>query len=143
MATNNKQEVKKEYAKELFSLWEKTSKKGEKYLENKLLKGFYNTNKKNPKEPDLRIHKVEVNGDLGGEYASIWCNVSKAGNKYLAGHINDEKKTKLIGFINKETKDGKLPKVRIYTQEEYDKFNKKSNVKDTKDEVINSDDLPF
>lgn len=141
--TNQKEEVKKEYPKEHIILWKKEGKKGVKYLDSSFYVAFYNTKKKNPNEPDLRIHVKEPDGKAGQEYASLWCNTSKNGNKYLTGHLNNVEKTKLVGFLSGKNKPEKAPDVRIYKQEEYDKFN--GRTPNPKADLVNveDDDLPF
>lgn len=126
MATQERKEVKA-----VVLLWDATSKKGEKYFESKYYKAFYNTNKKNPNEPDLRIFKIQEDGTLRKEeYASLWCNVSKKENKYLSGKRYDG--VGLVGFIHKTKKTDKSPAISIYIQAEYDA---------SKPEV--KEDLPF
>ena len=105
----------------------KVGKNGTKYLDSTYYVGFYNTKKKNPNEPDLRVHIKEPDGVAGKEVASLWCNTSKAGNKYLTGHLNNAEKTKLVGFLSGKNKPEKAPDIRIYKQEEYDKFNSKES----------------
>ncbi len=106
----------------VFALWKKTSKDGKPYFtgktegEDKLfLTGFFNTNKKNPKEPDLRVYTQDQNHELSKEpYISMWCNVAKSGRKYLSGKIGDKR---LVGFIN-DNADSKRPYVSVYYSED-------------------------
>lgn len=114
------EEVKQEFKLiEAFAMWKNESKAGTPYLKgidfkkNKLV-GFFNSNKKNPKEPDVRIYEVDADGKQGNEVASLWDNVGKKGN-YLTG-MTDEKE-KIVGFYNK-TEDEKRPYVRVYFREE-------------------------
>ena len=118
-ATN---EVKKEFTmKELFSLWKKESKAGKTYFEGKYqgasLRGFYNTQKKNPNEPDLRIYELTEEGELNKEeLLSVWCNVTDKGKKYLSGKFGGNR---VVGFINeKATTDNKQPYISIYFSED-------------------------
>ena len=104
---------------EAFVLWEKTSKAGRKYLSGKTseeldfleLVGFYNTNKKNPKEPDIRIYDIDSEGNQGNEVCSLWENISKNENRYLTGTTNDNEK--IIAFYTKEVINGR-PYIKAY-----------------------------
>ena len=109
---------------QVITLWKKEGKKGNAYFSGLTAKktqvrGFYNTNKKNLKEPDLRIYALNKNGELEKEeLASLWVNSSKDGKKkYLAGSINGL--SKIVGFINEKADDkNNLPYVRIYLADE-------------------------
>ena len=97
-----------------FSLWKKQDQNGKPYFSGKTeagkyLVGFYNTKKKNPKEPDLRVY---FQGDKGEELNtnvgySIWHNVNEKTNKqYFSGVYSDEENEisyKVVGFISKST----------------------------------------
>lgn len=103
---------------EVFALWKKTSQNGTPYFTGKTkdgvhLTGFFNGKKKNPKEPDLRVYTTDQNDELK-EYISMWCKVSKGGNKYLTGNVNG---VWFTGFIRKNDND-KAPYVTVYLQEE-------------------------
>ena len=106
-------------AKDIFALWKKTSKNGNTYFTGKSkeglnLRGFFNTNKKNPKEPDLRVY-ITDNGGLAKEpIISMWCNVSKNGNKFLTGKLGDDK---VVAFIRKTDND-KAPYLTAYLSED-------------------------
>lgn len=145
MATETKKtaEVKEErkYPKSNIALWKKTSENGKKYLANNDgLIGYYNTNKKNPKEPDLRVF-VKL-GSENLELASLWCNVSeKTGNKYLSGKLIDG--TKLIGFFNKVEEGSKKPNVLIYLNESEGSEVVEPKPTTTEGTKIQDDDLPF
>lgn len=149
--TTNTTEVKeaKEFAKPIILLWKEKGKKGTSFLKSKYYTGFYNTRKKNPNEPDVRIYKNLAEGGISQEeYASLWCNVSeKTGNKYLGGHLTDDKAVKLIGFIKKEKKNEKQPDVEIYLQEEFERYNPKQEgaikQESKQEKPINEDELPF
>lgn len=139
-----KKEERKNDLKEAFVLWINKSKKdeGTKYLsgyhfdkekeEQTDLIGFFNTNKKNPNEPDIRIY-LKDEEEHKEEVASLWSNVSEKGVKYLTGKTNENEK--LIGFFNKE-KINQRPDIRVYFKEE-DK--KQEMVK----EEVKEEDLPF
>lgn len=124
-ATQEKQQTQ---VKEVFALWKKESKDGKPYFSGKSrtnveLVAFYNGNKKNPNEPDLRIYAKDENGRAEEkELASMWCKVSeKTGNKYLSGKLNDQE-IYLRGFFNNE-KDSKRPYIKVYLQTELDAAN--------------------
>ena len=107
---------------EAFVLWENTSKAGTKYLTGKTseesdstkLVGFYNKNKKNPKEPDIRIYDIDSEGNQGNEVCSLWDNISKKDNRYLSGTTNENEK--IIAFYTKEIINGR-PNIRAYYQQ--------------------------
>lgn len=134
--------TKNSNAKPVFTLWKNTSKKGGSYFTGKGIKAFYNTKKSNPKEPDLRIYKVDEKGSLEKkELVSMWCNISKDGSKkYLSGKYEDGQK--LIGFINEgATAENKQPYIRIFFANDLDK-------KEAKEEPVPAlqtaeNDLPF
>lgn len=102
---------------EAFVLWKQTSKDGKEYLSghdlhnNKIL-GFYNTNKKNPKEPDITVHLINEEGKIVKEIASLWANVTENKKEYLTG-TTDEKE-KLVCFYGKKEK---APHIRAYFKE--------------------------
>lgn len=103
---------------EAFVLWENTSKAGSKYLSGNTteelqtkLVGFYNTNKKNPKEPDIRIYDVDADGKQGNEVCSLWENISKNENRYLTGTTNENEK--IIAFYTKDRINDR-PDIRAY-----------------------------
>lgn len=145
MATATKKETaKKEFTLEqVFAMWKKTSKNGNTYFSGKLggewLTGFYNTNKKNPKEPDIRIYKQE---DMEHEFVSLWCNATKNGKKILSGKLGDKK---LVGFINAKASE-KQPYSSVYYSDDAPK--KAGTVKTDKDGFMDvpdsvADELPF
>lgn len=115
-------EVKQEVTlKEAFVLWKNKSSKGNDYLsgftageEQTKLIGYFNTNKKNPKEPDVRVYSVKEDGSQDIEVASLWANVSKNDNKYLTGSTNE--KENLVAFYGKENEE-KRPYIRVYYKE--------------------------
>lgn len=118
--------------KELFSLWKKESRSGNGYftgrtVEKENLVAFYNTNKKNPKEPDLRVYiQAKDNKEENIPYASLWCNLSKADKKYLVGKTEDGKN--IVGFFN-NGKNEKAPYLRVYLKDELKKEEVKQEVK--------------
>ena len=103
---------------EAFALWE--AKKSEKtYYTGKTsdekpvrLVAFINEVKKNPNQPDIQVYEQAEKGQEKTQVASLWENTSKAGKQYLSGQDNEKKK--LVGFFNKDTKDGKYPTIRVY-----------------------------
>ena len=111
--TNNTKKTQR--MEQVFALWKSKTKKGRTYLSGKTaegtqLVGFFNTNKKNPNEPDARIYFQK---DMKEEYCSLWSNVSNKGNKYLLGKVDGKR---VIGFIN-DKPENKRPYVSIYYSE--------------------------
>lgn len=119
----NEKEVKKEFnLKEAFVLWRNQSKAGAYYLsgnvsneEKTKLVGYFNTNKKNPKEPDVRIYLIDCEGNQGNEVCSLWEYISKNENSYLSG-TTDEKE-KIIAFYGKKNEEAR-PYIRAYYRED-------------------------
>ena len=117
--TENKTENKEVQMKEAFALWLHTSKAGNEYLSgscdesigNARLVGYFNTMKKNPKEPDIRIYTLDSEGHQDKEVADLWENESKNKTRYLSG-TSDEKE-KLVGFYG-DKKEEKRPYIRVY-----------------------------
>ena len=119
--TSKKEEVKQEVIlEECFVVWKNTSKTGSEYLKgkdfqgNKVL-GYFNTNKKNPKEPDIRIYNVNEEGKTDKEIVSLWEYVSKNEKRYLSG-LTDEKE-KVVAFYGSKEKQ---PYIRAYFKQEND-----------------------
>lgn len=121
----NESEVKKEFnLDEAFVLWKNESKSGKSYLrgkdlhDNKLV-GFFNTKKKNPKEPDVRVCEVEVDSEgketTGKEVCSLWEKQSKNETRYLTG-VTDENEY-IVAFYGKEHQEMR-PYIRAYFQEQ-------------------------
>lgn len=117
-------EVKQEFTlEEAFVLWRNTTKTGKHVLKgydlhkNKLV-GFFNTNKTNPKQPDVRICEVTMGEDgketTGNEICSLWENQSNKGKRYLTGST-DEKEA-IVAFYGKESEENK-PYIRAYFKE--------------------------
>lgn len=110
---NSKQELK-----ECFALWE--NKKGDKvYYTGKTsgdkpvrLVAFINEIKKNPNQPDIQVYEQADKGKEKTQVASLWENKAKSGKTYLGGEDNE--KTKLVGFFNDNTQNGKYPSIRVY-----------------------------
>lgn len=104
----------------VFALWKKIGKNGKPYFSGKtedgtFLTAFFNGEKKNPKEPDVRVYTQDQNHNLSkDEYVSLWCNVAKSGRKYLSGKIGDKR---VVGFINDKA-EGNRPYVSVYWSEE-------------------------
>ena len=149
--------MEKTQRKEVFALWQQTSKEGKHYFSAKGgIVGFYNTNKKNPNEPDLRVH-IKVKDQLE-DYASLWCNVSDKGTKYLTGTLVHGN-VRIVGFINPKSEGTKQPYIRFYEQDKKEVLDGKkqsaeseiiipepSTTADLPKEVvkqIKEDDLPF
>ncbi len=117
--TENKTENKEVQLTEAFALWLHKSKAGNEYLSgladesigNTRLVGYFNTMKKNPKEPDIRIYTLDPEGNQDKEIADLWENQSKNKTTYLSG-ISDEKE-KLVGFYG-DNKEDKRPYIRVY-----------------------------
>lgn len=104
---------------ESFALWLNKSKAGNEYLTGKLneklgsgkLVGYFNTNKKNPKEPDIRIYTLDTENKNDKEIADLWDSVSEVtGNEYLTGTSDEQER--LIGFYGE--KNAKTPYIRVY-----------------------------
>ena len=115
-ATNNND------LKEAFALWEKKGAKGVYYsgktsdTEPVNIVGFITTEKKNEKQPDLRVYVSAEKDAEKVELAVLWKQESKAGKTYYSGYTNE--KEKLIAFINGDTKDGKYPSIRVYFKQD-------------------------
>lgn len=107
--------------KEAFALWTNTAASGSEYLTGKCddikLVGFFNTKKKNEKEPDIRIYSTDEKGNRSEEaVASLWKNMSKGGKYYLSGTDNENKK--LVGFYNDNIIEfPNRPYIRVYYSE--------------------------
>lgn len=121
-----KGEDKKEFSlKEAFVLWKHESKSKIDYLtgyvidpggvSDEKIVGFFNTNKKNAKEPDVRIYYVEDDGKRGEQVCSLWDNVSKNGNQYLTGSTDENEK--ITAFYN-NSNNNKQPYIRGYYRED-------------------------
>ena len=120
-----KGEVKKEFnLTEAFVLWKNKSKNNVEYLSGKLsdegsnvkLVGYFNTRKKNPKEPDIRIYDIDSDGSQGIEVCSLWENISKGEKRYLTGTTNDQEK--IIAFYNNLKENPNRPYIRAYYKQD-------------------------
>lgn len=143
----------------VFALWKRKSKDGKKtyftgQTEDKKnqLTAFYNLDKKNLKEPDMRIYIRDDEGNLSKEpYASLWVNATKNGKKkYLTGKLEGKR---VVGFIREDATE-KQPYISVYfsedelpvapkseeKQEKKPKFKKKE---EPKYEDVPDEDLPF
>ena len=121
----------------VFALWRKKSKNGGTYFSGKteggsFLTGFYVTDKKNLKEPDLRVYAKDSEGNLSEEpFCSLWCNATKNGKKILSGKLDGKR---VIGFIKAEAKENQ-PYISVYySDEEQNEEKEQSNKTDTKTE---------
>jgi len=116
--------VEKETKKQLesaFSLWENIGKNKKEYLtgmdcnDHKLI-GFYNTEKKNDREPDVKVYELNDKNEIGTNVASLWINESKDKKvKYLSGLTSDNEK--IVAFYNDDTSNNK-PLIRAYFKDE-------------------------
>lgn len=119
-------EVKKEVKDETkledaFVLWRHTANSGVDYLtgmtpKNKKdsisLLGYFNNNKKNPKEPDIRVYALDEKGNQADEVCSLWENTAKSGSKYLSGMTSE--KDNIVAFYNEVNETTKIPYIRAY-----------------------------
>lgn len=110
---------------EAFVLWKNKAKSGNDYLKGHTaadkegktvsLIAYFNSNKKNPKEPDIRVYSVNEEGNQDIEVASLWESISESkGTRYLTGTTNDSEK--LVAFYGKENEE-KRPYLRVYYKE--------------------------
>ena len=117
-------EEKREFTlDEAFILWRNESKNNVNYLSGftseklgkaKLI-GYFNTMKKNPKEPDIRIYDLDKDGKQNKEVADLWETVSPKEKRYLTGSTDE--KEKLVAFYGDEHQE-KRPYIRAYFQDE-------------------------
>ena len=92
-----------------FVLWRNKSDKGLYYLSGftseKLgkteLYGFFNTKKKNPNEPDVRVYMTKDEKQY--EVASLWENVSKKDTRFMSGYTDE--KERLVAFYGDENQE--------------------------------------
>lgn len=118
----NETGVKQEFnLKEAFVLWKNESKNKTEYLrgfisDDKKVKitGFFNTNKKNPKEPDVRVYVMDNEGK-NIEIASLWESITKNNKRILTGSTNENEK--LVAFYGKEHQEMR-PYIRAYYRED-------------------------
>lgn len=122
--TTQKKEEQKEFdLKEAFVLWKNTSKAGKDYLsgfvnadETFRLIAYFNTDKKNPKEPDIRVYQSIKKEDgtyskSEKEVASLWVNLDKNEKKYVTGSTDEHEK--LVGWFGQENQEAR-PYLRVY-----------------------------
>lgn len=134
---------------QLFALWKQKSNDGKTtYFTGKAntgisLRAFYNTKKKNPNEPDLRIYTY-VNSETSKEcVGGLWCNVSKKDStkKYLSGIFDG---IKVVAFFNTSENEN-APYISAYTQEARPEAPKeeKEAVQVEFEEIPAEEELPF
>lgn len=120
MSNNSTATEKKSRLDQVFALWKRKSKDGKStYFTGKLgdknVTAFYVTNKKNLKEPDMRVYTRDENGNLSKEpVVSLWCNATKRGKKILSGKIDGKR---VVGFINSNATE-KQPYISVYWSDE-------------------------
>ena len=134
---------KKEFTmNQVFAMWSKKSKNGSTFFTgqnesgNRLV-GFFNGKKQNPKEPDVRIYKVDQEGKAEKEaYCSLWLNVSKNEKNYLTGKVDG---VRVVGFINSNQEPGdKRPYFSVYESQQVEKDDSKPS-----EPVSEPSELPF
>lgn len=114
-----KQEKENFNLDEAFVLWIKESKKGSKYLtghdlnQNRLV-GYFETNKLNEKQPDIRIYNLTEDGKNKDEVCVLWKTMSKEAKDYLSGMTNEDEK--IIAFYCEQVKDNS-PYIKAYFKE--------------------------
>lgn len=140
--------TKTQELKEVCALWKREAGKMTYYTgalkeDGQHLVAFYNLDKKNPKEPDLRVYKQVKKGEkLQGEIISLWVQLSKdKTKKYLTGLDNANQR--LVGFIN-ENPSKLAPCITVYLQADTPKQEtNKSQSKGQEGLKIDSLSLPF
>lgn len=121
-----KEEVERTFnLEEAFVLWKNKAKSGEDYLKGKTaldkkedfieLVGYFNSRKKNPKEPDIRIYSLDSEGHQEKEVCSLWENISKNEKRYLTGATDDQEK--IVAFYNDKEVE-KRPYIRAYYRQD-------------------------
>ena len=119
-------EIKEEQTKleEAFVLWKHKTNGGVVYLTGNTsndkgtslsLVGFYNSKKKNPKEPDIKVFMNDENGKRDKEVCSLWENTSKSGRTYLSGTTDENEN--IVAFYNEIDENSKIPFIRAYYKE--------------------------
>lgn len=122
---------------QVLALWKKTSKSGNTFFTGKAgddnVVGFYNGKKKNPKEPDLRVYKVDSEGKAEKEeMISLWAKVSKKGTKYLSGKLGDKF---ITGFIRTSDNE-RAPYITVYFSEELNSDSEGAENQETTDDGV-------
>lgn len=112
------EETRKEMEKAI-TLWKNTSKlNGNVYLKgydlnkNEVI-GFFETSKKNEKQPDLKIYTVK-DKKADKEICALWIRESKDKKEYFSGLTDD--KESVVGFINEKATE-KIPYLNVYFSE--------------------------
>lgn len=146
MSNNSTATATKKRLDQVFALWKRKSKDGKStYFTGKLgdknVTAFYVTNKKNLKEPDMRVFTRDENGNLTKEpVVSLWCNATKNGKKILSGKIDGKR---VVGFIN-STATEKQPYISVYWSDESQAPKKEEKKPVMEQKTIDDDDsLPF
>ena len=113
--------VEKKELEQAFALWNKTDKKRKIYYtgndcNNHKLIGFNNENKRNDKEPDIRVYELDKENKKGDLVCSLWNNESKDKKTlYLTGLTSDNEK--IVAFFNSDLKNNQ-PVIRAYFKNE-------------------------
>ena len=95
-----------------FALWERTSKKGNKFMSGDRVIAYYNHHKQKPTQCDIEVHIVDADGFIQKDiYCQLWVNISKESKKYLSGYIGNKK---VVGFYITEPKKEKSPSIVVY-----------------------------
>ena len=76
--------------------------------------GFANTNKRNEKEPDIRVHWMNEDGKAGEECVALWKKMSKGGNTYISGKTSADEY--LFGFYRGDKAPANAPLISMYYQ---------------------------
>lgn len=106
--------------KEAFVLWKVKSKSGIDYLSGNLkinenestrIIGYFNGEKKNPNEPDIRVYSLDPEGNQDKEICSLWEHISHSEKRYLTGISDDQEK--VVAFYNEDV-ESKKPYIRCY-----------------------------
>lgn len=149
MSTNSTANTNKKHLDQVFALWKRKSKDGKSiYFTGKLgeqnITAFYNLNKKNLKEPDMKVYTRDENGNLSKDpVVSLWCNATKRGKKILSGKIDGKR---VVGFINANATE-KQPYILVYWSDESQatapKKEEKKDEKPSFEEITANEELPF
>lgn len=73
--------------------------------------GFYNRQKINPQEPDLRLFYTSASGREEKPFLSLWLKTSRTGRKYLIGNSDG---VCYVGLIHFNRLDDSEPYLTIY-----------------------------